>query len=119
MGTKLLVVKVAKSSLREERMPRWRRHSARTLAPGPNLERQATNTRLVTLNYDCDLSRSVIDPSRQLSLSGCKGQNKESATQHSVSRNVARHGVFTSAVAANFNLRENKRVCLWLASVSD
>lgn len=108
-----------KSSKREQRMPRWRRHSARTLAPGSNLERQATNTRPFALNYDCDLSRSIIDPSRQLSLSGCTDQHKESTTQHFTSRNVANHRVFKSEVAANFDLRERNVFftvdeCQWL-----
>lgn len=107
-----------KSSKREQRMPRWRRHSARTLAPGSNLERQATNTRPFTLNYDCDLSRSIIDPSRQLSLSGFADQHKESTTQHFISCNVANHRVFKSAVAANFDLRE--KMCFSrLMSVND
>lgn len=108
-----------KSSKRAQRMPRWRRHSARTLAPGSNLERQATNTRPFTLNYDCDLSRSIIDPSRQLSLSGCTDQHKESTTQHFTSRNVANHRVFKSAVAANFDLREKKKCFSRLMSVND
>lgn len=109
-----------KSSKRAQRMPRWRRHSARTLAPGSNLERQATNTRPFTLNYDCDLYRSIIDPSRQLSLSGCTDQHKESATQHFTSRNVANHRVFKSAVAANFDLREKKCVFHgWWVSMID
>lgn len=108
-----------KSSKREQRMPRWRRHSARTLAPGSNLERQATNTRPFTLNYDCNLSRSIIDPSRQLSLSGCTDQHKESTTQHFTSRNVANHRVFKSEVAANFDLREKKCVFhgWWLSMI--
>lgn len=119
MVTKLCVEKVGKvASGSKECQGGWRRHSARTLAPGSNLERQATNTRPFTSNYDCDLSRSIIDPSRQLSLSGCTDQHKESTTQHFISCNVANHRVFKSAVAANFDLRE--KMCFSrLMSVND